>query len=1202
MKRAEWQGIRAAFEAAVDLPAAERCRYLDEQLGRDTEMRRAVDRMLRVAAEPGAELEPPTAVALARLGIVAAPSPGTMIGVELGGYRITGLLGVGGMGAVYEAMQTAPKRPVALKVMRTALGSARAVRRFRYESELLARLQHPGIAQVYAAGVLREDTLETPWFAMELLTDARTLVAHCDAFGLDRDARVDLLLQAADAVHHGHQRGVLHRDLKPGNILVTADGRVKVIDFGIGRALDLGGDAEQLTPASDLLGTLAYTSPEQLAESDQVGVRSDVYSLGVVLFQLLAGELPHDLTDKPFREKVRIVCEVTAPRASSRCPGLPREYDWLLQKALEKESARRYGSVAEFADDLRRLQRHEPVLAGPPTLLYALRKFVRRHRFFVLSAALLLVTILAGMTGTAAFALQAERRLDEFGYLANLVHLRAAEDRALALQPAWPDRIEDMVAWLEQRARPLHDRLPELRAALRRLRQRSSSAPMAIEPPELQHLRRKLAALQRAQRVREQRSELPEQPPAPAAPPEDRDGRRLLYLARQCVEPRPGARLYGRELEALALARAAVQRLEHDGAPSTQLARALRTLAWTLHYAGYDGAARDAATRAEALDLDDGAATDSVAALRAAIDDVAAGAGLGEIAATAANLDRLTAAAAAGDDWRFGDQSDQFLHDALVELIAKIEVFESSTLDEVLDRLGWAVRLRGALGADIWLRAREAIRSADGVVASELYARHPIDLEPQPGLMPIGMNPVTGLWEFVHQRSAKHPALRPTHRDDGSVEITDASGIVFVLVPGGSFTMGSSTRRAEDDEAPLVEVELDPFFLARTELTQAQWLRLSGEPNPSWFGPNHPDEDHGQRFDLTHPVENVSWADCDTVFRRHSLMLPTEAQWEYACRAGSITSWFTGNRRTDLELLANVLALPRSGGDRQGTRPVASYPANPFGLHDTSGNVLEWCRDAIQPYVVPHRAGDGLRDAPDDTLFRVRRGGAFNQFAHAARSSARHSAPAIHRGFATGVRAARPLLFGAGGIEAAAVPVDDELRGRIARAVPLRRLRVPERSDGGTDRTFNPALRPLTVGALVRLDAANGVVVAHGGDHRGYALYVRDRVPAFCVRNGAALSEVVGPPLELGRQVHLVGRLDEHARLELFVDGELAAAGPGALLASKPVEGLSIARDAGTLVGPYDDAMSFHGSIEALRLYQGALPVDELRRWATATR
>ena len=313
----------------------------------------------------------------------AAPSPGDSTPARIGRYRIVRLLGEGGMGAVFEAEQDQPKRIVALKVIKSSLASPSLLRRFEQESEALARLHHPGIAQVYEAGTADSGTGVQPFFAMEFIAGGHPLTHYADAHHLNTEQRLELMAEVCDAVHHAHQRGTIHRDLKPANILVDEHGHPKILDFGVARVTDSDTQATRQTDLGQLIGTLAYMSPEQaLADPLELDTRSDVYALGVILYELLAGKLPYTLSKK-LHEAVSTIRE-QAPAALSSVNRLYRgDIETVVAKAMEKDKARRYGSAAGLATDLRRHLKDEPIVARSASASYQLYKFARRNRALV---------------------------------------------------------------------------------------------------------------------------------------------------------------------------------------------------------------------------------------------------------------------------------------------------------------------------------------------------------------------------------------------------------------------------------------------------------------------------------------------------------------------------------------------------------------------------------------------------------------------------------------------------------------------------------------------------------------------------------------------------------------------------------------------------------------------------------------------------
>ena len=329
-------------------------------------------------------------------------------GRTIGAYTLRRLIAAGGMGAVYEAWQKQPRRPVALKLMKSGIASTSALRRFEYEAQLLARLRHPGIAQVFDAGTHDDGTGPVPYFAMEYIPRAAPITEYASANHLSTRQRLELFIRVCEAVHHGHQKGIIHRDLKPSNILVDSTGQPKVIDFGVARSIDSDmAITTLLTSVGQLIGTLQYMSPEQCAaDPHDLDTRSDVYALGVVLYELLCGQLPYDVSGAPIHEAVRIIGEQSPTRPSTHSKALRGDLETITLKALEKDRKRRYQSAADLARDLQRYLDNDPIAARPPSAAYRTRMFVRRHRVGTAAAVLAFAGVLAF---GVAMAFQARR-------------------------------------------------------------------------------------------------------------------------------------------------------------------------------------------------------------------------------------------------------------------------------------------------------------------------------------------------------------------------------------------------------------------------------------------------------------------------------------------------------------------------------------------------------------------------------------------------------------------------------------------------------------------------------------------------------------------------------------------------------------------------------------------------------------------------
>lgn len=325
---------------------------------------------------------------------------------EIGPYRILGLLGEGGMGRVYLAQQLHPQRQVALKVVRGL--SPAVIDRMRREIEVLAQLEHPGIARLYAAGESRIDDVDVPWLALEYVRGV-DLVRHAQEKNLDLVERLRLLIEIARSVQYAHDRGVIHRDLKPGNILVDDEGHSKVLDFGIARLREDG--AQGLTQDGQVLGTLPYMSAEQLGgESSRIDARSDVYSLGVLAYELIAGRLPHPrLNTSTIFEALDILRHEVPPRLATITPTARGDLDTVIMKALATEREQRYPSAADFADDLQRIIEHRPIMARPLTRRYRASRFVRRHRLLTAAMGSIVLVLAVASVVSLRFALAEQK-------------------------------------------------------------------------------------------------------------------------------------------------------------------------------------------------------------------------------------------------------------------------------------------------------------------------------------------------------------------------------------------------------------------------------------------------------------------------------------------------------------------------------------------------------------------------------------------------------------------------------------------------------------------------------------------------------------------------------------------------------------------------------------------------------------------------
>jgi non-specific serine/threonine protein kinase/serine/threonine-protein kinase len=400
---------------ALDRPEPERAAFVAAACGADAGLRGEVESLL--AAGSAARLQSVVREEAVRLGEGGTAPPGPAPPGGIGPYEILGEIGRGGMGAVYLGVHRGAdiERRAALKVIRRDLGSGFLLERFQTERRILSTLEHPNIARLYDGGTTADGL---PWFAMEYV-EGEHLLEWADRRGLSREARIRLFLEVCEAVQYAHQHLVVHRDLKPGNILVGKDGTPKLLDFGVAKLLDVPSD--ERTATEHRLLTPEYASPEQV-RGERITTASDVYSLGVILYRLLTGALPYRTKTASSAELERAVVEQAPPSTE---PVLGADLDTVLRKALAKEPERRYQTVQEFAEDLRRHLGGRPVLARGDSLGYRAGKFLRRHRLGAAAAAAVFLSLAAG----AGLALWQARRARASEAVA---HKRFEEVRSLA--------------------------------------------------------------------------------------------------------------------------------------------------------------------------------------------------------------------------------------------------------------------------------------------------------------------------------------------------------------------------------------------------------------------------------------------------------------------------------------------------------------------------------------------------------------------------------------------------------------------------------------------------------------------------------------------------------------------------------------------------------------------------------------------------
>jgi serine/threonine protein kinase/formylglycine-generating enzyme required for sulfatase activity len=900
-----------------------------------------------------------------RLRAPGFPGEGLVPGKVVGDFRLLALIGQGGMGQVWEAEQVSlGKRHVAVKFVRPERVTERQLELFAREARAGGRLHHPGIVTVHGYG--QSDGLA--WIAMEFVSGAWTLKDFLDEVtrasevpaGYDRRA-ARIVAEIAEAMQTAHEAGVIHRDLKPQNVLIPAEGHPKVTDFGLARILD----ESALTQTGDFAGTYLYMSPEQV-EARRAGVdhRTDVFSLGVVLYELLALRRPFE--GDTIHQVAAQILSKDPPDPRTIRSKMPRDLAVIAGKALEKERDKRFQTMREFAADLRRFLADEPIHARPPTRLDRALKWVKRNPGKSSVAAIVAVTF----------------TLIALLLLANIRTNRALSRERTNLASA-NTALQGKTTESEQR-----------RITAEQEKERADREAEAAIRKADEVLR--LSALQDLEDLLSEADEL-----WPAHPENISTYAAWIQEARKRVAELPLHREQRAELRAKALPQPAEERrVERENHPDYP------------RWVELESERAKAAEAAAAAASEDGA---RVARER--------------LSAIEEERSRLGARLDERRDWTFPEEEREarWWNNQLTKLIAGLEELERGLLsvDGTTEAHGWSLpkrlsfarALEAGFGRDgeharAWSEALPAIRSAYPGLA----------LTPQLGLVPLGPDPDSKLWEFAHLETGE-PAARGA---DGKLVLTEATGLVFVLLPGGAFRMGAQTSdpgaanydpQAQKDEAPVHEVTLAPFFLSKYEMTQGQWSRFAGR-NPSVY------QSEGETPRLVHPVEQVSWTTCTRVCAQLGLSLPSAAQWEYGARGGTRTVWWTGNERDALRGAVNLADQAAARADaswpdikdwpdlddgHSAHAPANEYAPNPFGLHNVHGNVCEWCLDGYKGDPYPQGATKDPLTEPEDCVLREYRGGSFYTAAVYARSANRSRCAPEFTSSEIGLRPARSI-------------------------------------------------------------------------------------------------------------------------------------------------------------------------------------------------
>jgi len=1034
-------------------------------------------------------------------------------------YKLEGELARGGQGVIIRVWDEDLSRHLAMKVIlskgapsgpstskkaaSTPMDS-RSIGRFLEEAQVTGQLDHPGIVPVHELGLDPEGHV---YFTMKLVR-GRDLRRIIDLVAEGKEdwtvtRALGVLLKVCESMAYAHSKGVMHRDLKPGNIMIGKYGEVFVMDWGLARIVgqddqkdirirpqeDLmstelhmdhraahGDSAESplITMDGDIVGTPAYMSPEQaMGDLELMGPQSDVYAVGAMLYHLLVGRVPYIPPGARLNNYVIWGLVQTGPPLPIHelAPDVPAELTAICEKAMARDVRQRYADMMELAGDLRAYLEHRVVKAYQTGAVAELKKWVVRNRSLAWVSAAALVLLVGGLAAVGyveargrdvaekerGIALanerlakdsEAEAKRQEGIALrerANVLRLSAFQNladlrsRADQLWPVHPDRGADYEAWLAEAATLLEEldfalaQRDELRARALPLDPEEQARSLTLHPrfPELAALRSRHAALQASENVR-----LGEAQPATFTVDSADAARGPAMLDRQAWPlVNPDRQEYGREAEGLALARLAFELVESD----VERARIARTLSFALFANGLHEEALETCWENK-----DSAPTGSGRMLELTLarleEDVVAadeGAVAEELARVQNDIAALEGELAGRRLWTFESERDDWWHAQLVKLIAELRVFgdpDTGLVTGISPAHAWGVarRLRSARELEartvtgdkaraLWSEAIASIANPD-----QCPAYGGLEIEPQLGLLPIGRDKDSGLWEFAHVLSGAVPDRNANH----ILVLPPEFGVVLVLLPGGTFNMGAQKQdpgkpnfdpAAVLDEGPVHAIMLDPFFLSKFELTQRQWLDFLGT-NPSTYAPQGLEWLETGSTGDTHPVEGVSWDDCTLTLWRLGLLIPTEAQWEYAARAGTDTPWWTGESRETLIDAVNFgdksaidWGAPWAGLDgwMDDGNPVHAhaqhYLVNPFGLDQMLGNIAEWCRERWSGYFTPWRVGDGQREV---TSFdrRVVRGGSFVFPVESTRAAYRPGWEQNHRASFIGVRPSRRLV------------------------------------------------------------------------------------------------------------------------------------------------------------------------------------------------
>jgi formylglycine-generating enzyme required for sulfatase activity/serine/threonine protein kinase len=1045
-------------------------------------------------------------------------------------YKLDGEVARGGMGAILKIWDDNLRRHLAMKVALArsdapntggaSQSDPRTLTRFLEEAQVTGQLDHPGIVPVHELGL---DADGRVYFTMKLV-EGRDLQAIFQlAFqgkeGWNETRALGVILKACEAVAYAHEKGVIHRDLKPANVMVGSFGEVYVMDWGLARVLRRADphdirlapelraqvsssltaiqtdrsdvlkkvpDSPLQTMDGDVLGTPAYMPPEQArGEIESLSARSDVYSIGAMLYHLLARQTPYERRGKPRNAlEVLLAVHQGAPTPLHELRrDVPPELEAICDKAMARDPAQRYADTQELAEDLRAFLEGRVVKAYQTGAIVELHKWVLRNKPLAAALAAAALALIAGILVSTAKTREAvaarletaakneelvtatklaqeqeqlaTRKTNDVLSLSAIQELKDLETRADALWPPDPENVPAYEAWLAearvliegQPADPEHGvkkrpSLQEHEAKLAEIRGRARPKT----PEEIEADQRSSPGYAEWEQAHAQltwmRRMLGEEPWPDAAEVDASVAKETLPTDAAALHELALPIVYGSEVRGLVLAERALA-----AAKPSESAMIRCTLSWALFRCGLFEPALDEAQTAvdEAQGEEKAELVRSLQLLREWIarwEGPNAHAQQSDAAAKLAVRVAELGVALELPTYEFVGAEDRWWHEQLSKLVAGLKAFRDEETglysSGTSEEHGWGISKRADYARTIRERSLDGPRARErwdaaiaAIATSSEYGG--LKLAPQLGLLPIGPDPASGLWEFSHLATAED--YEPAERgDDGKIVLTEETGIVLVLVPGGTFEMGTQTAdlaaanydpQALELESPVHEVTLSPYFLSKYEMTQGQWLRIAGR-NPSQYAPANYNtwwSRAGSRGNLLHPVERVSWTECTDLLSRFGLALPSEAQWENAARGGTDTPYWTGTDLGSLEGAANIADAYGKAHGGESLRDweqdfddgatvhaePGSYRANPYGLHDVIGNVWEWCLDGFDEHFYGRSPSVDPVAPPAAATIRVFRGGSFFFDASSARSGQRYNATHEFVSHDLGVRPARSV-------------------------------------------------------------------------------------------------------------------------------------------------------------------------------------------------